>query len=360
MFSSSMQRTLNSISPEFKKILVSNDYYYELPPEIWQMVLLYMSPIDLHNFMFCNKTFLKIVLSHVHSLSFNFIYRLPDPEQNYLFKVNYTCNSRLEENVTFISLMNCFKFASSSVLERIYNDNRIMLSSAKDNTFELYHLQYLIDASQPVTLYNASIRYALLKHFYPGELKMNETTFYLIKFAHTDTFYKLFVILLQVPSVLSDISVNTLTDIHNFFSRWPVSFTIEKCIYLIKYVSNFGGHPGKALNHLSFNRYKIYLNSLVCGVQEPHANFYASSRFSLSQDLLLTFKAIVPIVGYYYAKCFVLDKIYNFDDYPYFLQIASRLNSRNIFNFDKCIVFSKTGADLEKFLSLRNKKRKLL
>jgi hypothetical protein len=353
-----MQQILINLSDDVKKLLVSYNNHYKLPIEVWQMVLLYLSPDDLYNFMFCNKTFLRIVLSDVDSLSLNFINTLHDPEHTFVFKGIGNYNSRLEANVKFIYIMKIFKFANSNVFEQTYKNNNIILSSASNNRIEFDHAKYVIENTQSVTLYNASIRYGLLKVFYPEEFNIDSSSLFLIKFAEINTFHKLFLILLQLPSVLSELNYDNLTFIHNFFSRWQVSFTVEKCIFMIKYVSNFGGHPGKALNHLSYNRYKIYLDSLICGVQEPHANWYASSRTSLAPDLLLTFKSLVPIVGYFYAKYFILDRMYNLDDLPYFVEVASKLNSHNIFSIDKCKTFSLTGGDLDKVLTLRNRKRK--
>ena len=51
------QNTLfNNLSPTFKNLLTSPCNYYELPIELWQMILEYLSPSDLYNLTLYNKS----------------------------------------------------------------------------------------------------------------------------------------------------------------------------------------------------------------------------------------------------------------------------------------------------------------
>jgi hypothetical protein len=356
----SIQQIITSLSGGFKSVLLADPEFYELPSEIWEMVLMYLSPIDLYNFMYCNKTFLKIVLSHVGSLSLHLKNTFRNIEDKIPFAIRPSASSLLKERVKFICIMNIFKFANSNSFEHHYNDNQAIKNSIDPTSTLRNYMQIMIDAGviqQPNSLYNTSIRYALLKVFYPEDFNIDGNLLYFVKFTNSHLFYKLFVIILNEPAILPALNHSNLKTINYFFINNP-TFNVDRYLQIINHVKSLGGLPGRILAHLAYNRLRIYAGSLICGLQEKDANWFASSRTELPEDLLLTFKALYPIVGYYYAKYFILSVPHNLDTLPYFVQVASTLNANNIFDIDKCRLFSKTGGDLDKILTLRNRKRK--
>ena len=164
-------------------------------------------------------------------------------------------------------------------------------------------------------------------------------------------------IILNEPSVLTELKHHTLMGINYFFNNNP-SLDINKYLHIINHVKNVGGRPGRTLVHLTYNRLRIYMSSLMCGVKEKDADWFASSRTELPEHLLLTFKALYPVVGYFYAKYFILECPYYLDKLPSLIEVASKLNSQNILNIKKCIIFCQTETDLYKIMSLRIRKRK--
>ncbi len=356
----SIQNIITSLSDDFKRVLLSDCDFYEIPSEIWQMVLTFLSPIDLYNFMYCNKTFLKIILSHSDSLTLHFKKTFSNIEEKLPFAIKPRSSSVLEDRVKFICIMNIFKFASSNAFDNHYKNNLAIKNSIDPASTLRNYVQVMIDGGiipQPKTLYNTSIRYALLKVFCPKDFKIDGNLLYFVKFADSVVFNKLLVIILNEPLVLPGLNHHNLSTINYFFINNP-SFDVDKYLHIINYVKMLGGRPERTLPHLTYNRLRIYIGALVCGVKEKDADWYASSRTELPEDLLLTFKALYPIVGYYYARYFILSIPHNLDELPYFVQVASTLNANNIFDIDKCTVFSKSGGDLDKLLTLRIRKRK--
>jgi hypothetical protein len=96
----------------------------------------------------------------------------------------------------------------------------------------------------------------------------------------------------------------------------------------------------------------------MCGLKEKDAFYYTIKMpWKYSVESLLTFKSLVPIVGYDYAKMFLLDLRYNLDDYPYFVQVASKMNSHKYYTKVKYLTYSKSGIDLDKMIPTYKRKR---
>ena len=199
----------------------------------------------------------------------------------------------------------------------------------------------------------------MLKTFLKIPFIINERTFPIIKFTTFETFMRLFIIIMNVPSVMETLTIKKLYYINIFFNTKfkTLNLTIKDLIKMIYATTYYGGKPGNALEHIAADKFKLYLDSLICGVKEENAHYYASFRPSITLDLLLTFKALVPVVGSFYAEYFILNSTHNLNDFPYFLEVASKLNSMNYFSIDKCKEFSKTGGDIDKIFTLRKRKR---
>ncbi len=60
----------------------------------------------------------------------------------------------------------------------------------------------------------------------------------------------------------------------------------------------------------------------------------------------------------YNKNKYILECSYYLDKLPSLIEVASKLNSQNILNIKKCIIFCQTDTDLDKIMSLRIRKRK--
>jgi hypothetical protein len=123
-----------------------------------------------------------------------------------------------------------------------------------------------------------------------------------------------------------------------------------------------GGLPQNTFYLIMVDRFKTYINALEVGVNEKDAYFYAYVRIDISLNVLLTFKALVPIIGYTFAKFFIIDQmnLLDIERVPHFLKITSKLYSHGYNNIDKCIMLINypSNENIERFLSLRPNKRK--
>ncbi len=364
MTSTSINKLNNSLTPTFKDFLIAPDNYYVFPSEIWEHILVYLNPIDIRNLMYTNKTFFKIVLMHSKSLTLKLKGKASTPEESVLFSINYynndSINNIINNRVIFINLMNIIYFAHTRAFEKIYNDNNIMPIGAQ---YALVN----IALEQPISLYNASIRYGLIKAFSSDDIKMNSNILFLVKYMPCTTFNYLYPILLVFPSVISICTPFKYLRINNFFAgrlifheqnKLKQNLNTKTVLNHIRKAVYYGGNPENVLYILhSFDySFENYIIALMCGVEEQLA--YKYSYHSHTPNLFLTFKALVPIVGYNYAKMFILEDRYTFDEYPYFLEVASKMNSHNILDYQKCLLFSKTSGNVDKLVSLRDRKRK--
>ncbi len=355
-----------SLTDSFKQFLLSPYNNYKLPIEVWLLVLVQLSPIDLYNLMYSNKTFFKIVLEHAGTLSVHFTKTLSNNEEKLLFYYGQHFNNQhiLVNNITFISIMNVINFANSDGFDTIYNNNNIIAGSKElQNGISREIAQEIINPIYVVSRYNAKIRYGLFKIFCLDKFKINPLMFYIIKFARYECFCMFFSITKKIPDMINTLHINNMKTINPFFCKHynTHNLTINKIIGMITFTNDFGGKPERALVHLShpmWNCYKQYVELLICGVKETHADYYAGN-YSIDFERSLTFKALMPIIGYYYAQMFILNVQYDFDEFPYFVEIASKMNSYNIFNIEQCMRFSKTGGNLDKLLTLRDRKRKI-
>ena len=355
----SMQIMYNSLTINFKQFLVSPCNYYLLPSEVWQIILEHLMPTDLYNLMSSNKTFLKIVLEHSDYLLPKLLHILPNNENHFISRLDiFDDNNYLWKKIKFINLLNIFNFGNSFVLLKYYNNKYILSDCIFTLNYDYDYYNHMADYLEPVSLYTANIRYGLFKTFYNGEFEISPEIITLIKYANNKIFEKLFLIIIHVPSFLSIVNIKTISSINNFLIIDENRLTIEEIINIFKSCVFYGGNLDRMFYLINFNNHYKYINALMCGLKEKDAFYYTIKiQWKYSVESLLTFKSLVPIVGYDYAKIFLLDLRYNLDDYPYFVQVASLMNSRNYFCIDKCVGFSKTGASIDKIFTLRNRKR---
>ncbi len=355
----SMQIMYNSLTIDFKRFLVSPCDYYLLPSEIWQIILDLLMPTDLYNLMSSNKTFLKIVLEHSDYLLPQLLYILPNNENHFISRLDiFDDNNHLWKKIKFINLLNIFNFGNSFVLLKYYNNKKYILGECFTSNDDYDYYNNKIDHLESVSLYTANIRYGLFKTFYNGDFEISREIITLIKYARNEIFEKIFLIIIHVPSFLSIVNIKEISAIHNFLIINEHRLTMKEIINIFKSCVFYGGDLDRMLYLINSNYHYNYINALMCGLKEKDAFYYTIKMpWKYSVESLLTFKSLVPIVGYDYAKMFLLDLRYNLDDYPYFVQVASLMNSRNYFCIDKCVGFSKTGASIDKIFTLRNRKR---
>ncbi len=167
----------------------------------------------------------------------------------------------------------------------------------------------------------------------------------------------------KYPSIHNFVKSNNISSVNYFFDNInTTTWTIQRIDVLISGLISYGGTPENILYFIINDRIQSYASLLMNGVKDEDAHYYnyESNYFVfgiIPMDVILTFRALVPIVGYYYAHNFILNRRYNLDNYPFFLEIASQMNSRNYFCIDKCVSFSKTGGSIDKLFTLRNRKR---
>ena len=168
----------------------------------------------------------------------------------------------------------------------------------------------------------------------------------------------------KFPSIYNVFKSDNISRIDDFFNTINTTWTIQRIDVFISGLISYGGKPENILYFIINDRIQSYASLLMNGVKDEDAFYYNydfdyySEFYIIPMDVILTFRALVPIVGYYYANNFILNKRYNLDDYPFFVEIASQMNSRNFFHIDKCLAFSKTGGSLDKVFTLRNRKRR--
>jgi hypothetical protein len=204
------------------------------------------------------------------------------------------------------------------------------------------------------------IRNKILKTFYKGELKHDISFQVLISCINTECFGIIFTLLQKYPSIISIFKyINHSTFEHYVNVRKQKKDTnndIYNSLFLfINHAIDIGGTPLKAFDYGISQWSKYYLALLSCGVKEKDIEEHIYTP--IEPNKLLEFKTLIPIVGYYYAKDFILERKCNIDEYPYFLQVASKMNEQNIYN-DKYLIFSKIGGSVDRVLTLRNRKRK--
>ena len=379
---SHMNKMLKCLTPQFIKFIVSPCNYYILPTEVWEMILEYLSPTDICNLMFSNKGFFKIVLTHANSLSLKFSNILPIPELCLLFKMNqikYNIDNILIEKVNFISIMNILNFANSNVFNNIYYDNNIILEGFKRQKFYIDHphnFQYITDiitndseylSLKRVSLYQASIRYGIFKVYFHN-IKTDMASLLFIRYATCHTFYYMTLLMVKNPlytSLLSIIDTNRfdyIRHINKFFSKhFNNTDLISIIVKSIEVIQNVGGKLNTIFELILNNAHMIYYELLIHDVKEEDANKISFNKsyldFTNKRQTLLTFKALVPVVGYYYAYDFLLYNKYNLDDYPYFVQVASKMNSHKYYTKVKYLTYSKSGMDLDKMIPTYKRKR---
>jgi hypothetical protein len=353
----------SSLTPALEEFLLSDYDYYELPFEIWEIILLYLNPIDLYNLMISNKKIFKIVLLSRNTIVKN-LKKSHFLEEIFLLHMNFFYVYKLEllNRIKFIHIMNLYysTHTHSEKFDYIYNNSNQIILADTINNIMYDNYNYYICLNHPVSLNETKIRFGILSTFYKGNIKLNGSVMAFIKYARSLTFYRLSSLIFIFPTIINYINIQNINRINDFFNtKWDThKFIFNKLIDLINYAIFCNGKPDNTLKHIINDKIQLYVEPLMCGIKEKDADYYASSRKVILPELLLTFKALIPIVGYDYAKHFIIDRRINLDEYPYFLEVASKLNSNNCISFEKCSKFSKYGGDLDRVLSLRDKKRK--
>ena len=132
------------------------------------------------------------------------------------------------------------------------------------------------------------------------------------------------------PSIISNFNLDNFHYFNNYFYS-PNHLSVNNFNRIVNTIRNdymIGGSHNNSIYYIMRGKSIVYTFLLLCGVKEEDISNIIF--IELQDEYLLQFKALVPVVGYYYAKDFLLERKYNINEYPFFLQIASKMNEHNV------------------------------
>jgi hypothetical protein len=354
------------ISDIVKTIIQSELEYYELPFEMWRVVFEYLKPVDLYNFMWSNKVFLKLVLAESEYITSNYSKTL-NIDDIIILKLSKMITTNITDinlfkKIKFIHLINIFKYVSTDNYNELYNSCPQIIRNQSTSDEELQNINNVIIPTVLVSkeMYECKKRYALFYTYSHDILTTNnESVMLMIRYLKNNAFYNLFCLITDVPSIISSIHYNSLPSINVFFtSIWPnINFTVNDFINIVKIALYYGAEGPDIFQMIICNRFKSFIKALAVGVKR-HDAYTIISKNNITDDNLINFKAFLPIVGYEYAKHFIIEHPLDLEEHPHFIQVASKLNSVGYISYDECKVLAKYPHYMERTLAFQHTQRK--
>jgi len=332
-----------------------------LPVELLEGILKYLSPSDLYSFMHSCKSHQVFVFSLLNIFSHYYRQNLPDSFSKNVWnlylnlKYNYPVGQIQKfKELKFTRVLSAFNYASSNKYELLYNkcmqntDGRAIIEPSDSPISEIklrYGLMYTFFNSNIYISFNCNIDYQILRLI--NSLNTMQFLFFM-------TVYKNF------PDIILPIKLTSYQLINVFRNVNLVH--ANKFLQMLQHISYLGGRTDNVIiimNDLGDAGYYKYLMSLFFGFTEEDAYYYArQSSFTRTKEHFITFKALVPIIGYKFAKHFIIDIMYNLDQCPHFLSVVSRYYTLGYVCLRKCEKLLENPSE-ENMGKLKAKRRRL-
>jgi hypothetical protein len=357
-----------------------NNLTYHLPVELVEYTLLFLQPSDLYSFMYSCKRHKNLVLSLYKTFARNYSQNIPDPLSQYVwylflnFEHNYPIEyvQKMKQN-EFKRILSAFNYASTNRYELFYNNciERHILFP-ENRLIGITGITGVTSDVQTIPISEIKLRYALMNTFFNINIHYVEQNamrnnillgqvFKLIKSLTSIQFSFFMLIFKKYPSILNSITLG-------YGVLYLIDFlkdtTKPRFDIIIRFFNIVISHGGK-LEHAvildtcgpsSCNR---YINTLCFGLTEADAYDFARNRvISRTIEQLITFKALIPIIGYKFAKYFIIDIQYDINNSPHFLSVVSKYYSMGYICVHRCKKLLENPSE-ENLSKLKAKRRRL-
>ncbi len=322
-----------------------------LPIEIMIKMLMFLTPYELYKFMISCKSHYVLVMIHSNYFAKNFYRTISYGNGNYpwyLYFHSHLRNSTISNEkfkcIQFRKLLVVHNYASTSHFDEKYDNLSRMISNNEDYP--------------GINLYECKLRYGLMRMFANSNPDTENNILVLCKYVDIDKFSMVFSIMNNYRDILTEISFAYAIGIVNYFNDTQ-NINYETIIRVITTAVTLGGNAAQALMLITCDKHGVYLIALACGVNVEDAYLYAISDEHVPFNIFYNFKAVLPLIGYSYAKYFCLDNNTNLNEIPHFLSVVNQLYTNGFECIDKCKALLKNPSQysIERALSLRSAKR---
>lgn len=272
-----------------------------LPDEIIINILMNLDANSLKNQLFVCKLFRNLIFTNKKIFIRNFIKN--HPHENFIW-------SKVDDN--FLLGLQFQQFTLSNIFEIICNENGVI-------NFFSNHIKNL----------------RALKMFYIMTVYYNKIDPHVaavdICRLNNKGAYHYYLITSKYPDIVSryldDIADDILWLIHNYDNMDEFYSQVDKAI-------DIGGTASDAFHTICLNDYNTYYRYLEFGIPSKDAEeFSYSGNNVFSEELLITYKGLVPIIGKTYSVYFVLEMNMQYEGES-LIHILSMLYRNNIENIE--------------------------
>ncbi len=343
-----------------------------LPLEILEYILIHLNPSDLYSFMYSCKAHKELVISLLNIFTKHYSQNLPD----FFSKNVWIMYSKLKYNhpdryipkmkaIRFKQILNAFNFASTNKYELIYDKcTRKHIESGRTPVMPYY-----------VRISEIKLRYGLMYTFFnlniykSGErtvLSQDEFDHQLLTLVNrlsSIQFLFFMTILKNCPSIINLITTRYgVCDLMEFLKR-PSEARFNEIKKFFNLTIIYGGIFENLISvytHHGNQGCLRYIYALMYGFTERDAHSFATNRRLIGTTIeqLQTFKALIPIIGYKFAKHFIIDVPYNLEQYPHFLPVVSKYYLMGYVCVHKCAKLLADPSE-ENMGKLKAKRRRL-
>ena len=357
-----------------------NDLTHHLPVEVLEYTLLFLEPSDLYNFMYSCKGHKKCVLSSYNIFARNYFQNIPDPLAQYVwylflnFKHNYPIEyvQKMKQN-EFKRILSAFNYASTNRYELFYNNCIERHILFPENRLIGITTNTSISDVPTISISEIKLRYALMNTFFNININYIEQNhmrnnillgqvFKLIKSLTSIQFSFFMLIFKKYPSILNSITLGYGVLYLIDFLKDTTKPRFDKINRFFNLVISYGGELEHAVildTCFGPSGCNKYINTLCFGFTEQDAYDFARNRvIHRTLDQFIIFKALIPIIGYKFAKYFIIDIQYDIDNSPHFLSVVSKYYSMGYICVHRCKKLLENPSE-ENMGKLKAKRRRL-
>jgi hypothetical protein len=349
-----------------------NNLTQYLPVELVEYTLLFLQPSDLYSFMYSCKGHKTLVLSLFNIFAQNYSKTIPGFLSQFAWHV---CLKSKDDypieyvQIEFTRIISAFNYASTNRYELFYNnciERHILFPENR-----LAGITGIGDV-QIIPISEIKLRYGLMNTFFNINIHYIENNtmknhillqqvFKLIKTLTTKQFSFFMLIFKKYPSIINSIT-------RGYGVLYLIDFLKDtsqpRCDIIVRFFNKVISHGGKLEHAVILDTYghsscNIYINTLCFGLNEPDAYSFAQNRvINRTMEQLITFKALIPIIGYRFAKYFIIDIQYDINNSPHFLSIVSKYYSMGYICVHRCKKLLENPSE-ENMGKLKAKRRRL-
>jgi hypothetical protein len=348
-----------------------NDLNHYLPVEILEVILVLLNPSDLYSFMYSCKGHQSFVLSllnmfaryYSQNLSNHFCKNIWNLYLNLKYNHQAEQIQRLKE-LRFIHVLSAYNYASTDKYEQFFRARMQKYVESGRRIIETCN----------VPLSEIKLRYGLMHTFFNINLNNNEKK---TGFSKDEVIHQMLILINTLTSIQFSFLIllfKNYPDIQGFITKSYGAFHLIKLFEITPY-TNFNeiigildmtkSTGGSIMNAISIytlygaRGYNKYIYALKFGFTEEDAHdFGINPAMRTTIEQLKTFKALIPIIGYKFAKYFIIDIPYNIDNHPHFLSVVSRYYSMGYVCVHKCAKLLRDPSE-ENMGKLKAKRRRL-